>query len=569
MGKLRLTNNAKLILKRFLAKDIKGKIIETPKDMFKRVAKNIASIDKKYEGTLQAKKSEKEFFEVMTNLEFLPNIPVLANAGRPLQQLAACFVLPVPDDLGGIFQAIKEMALIQKSGGGTGFSFSRLRPEGSRVADTGGIASGPVSFMKVFDAATGAIKEGGIRRGANMGILSIEHPDIEKFISCKRCGDFPNFNISVALTDKFIKNLKKNQSYELIDPHSKKTTKRKKAEDIFNLICKNAWYNGEPGVIFIDTINKHNPTPKEKIEATNPCGEQPLLPYESCDLGSINLSKITEKGGINYDRLGELVRIGVHFLDNCIDASKFPLPKIEEKVKENRKIGLGIMGFADCLIKQEISYNSKEAIQQARKIMSFIQKEARQASKKLAESREPFPNIKNSIYAKEKLRNATLTTIAPTGTIGIIADCSDGIEPLFNVIYQRYTTYRTITEFNALFKKIAKKFKLTKKTLLEIAEKGTIKHTKLPGKIKEIFVTAHNIPIEQHIKIQAEFQKYTDNAISKTVNLPENASVEDVKKTIILAHKLGCKGLTVYRDKSRKKQVLNLCKCKLNLSKLR
>ncbi len=918
----KLSENAKLILERFLAKDIKGRIIETPEEMFLRVAKNIAAIDKKYGEN--AKKSEKEFFSVMSNLEFLPNIPALANAGRPLQQLAACFVIPIEDDLGKIFQAVKEMALIQKSGGGVGFSFSRLRPEGSIVADTGGVASGPVSFMKVFDVATGAIKEGGIRRGANMGILSVEHPDIEKFINAKKTGDFTNFNISVAITDKFMNAVLKNKTYPLIDLHTNKILVEKKARLIFDLICQNTHHNGEPGIIFIDTINKFNPMPKEKIEATNPCltkdtwvltekgpsqikelinkntsiassgkfynsigffptgskeifkietkrgyevkatnnhlfsvakkitrhkterqwkqlkdlkkgdfiiigsnrglkwkgngsfeegyllgllvgdgffsenrgvisvwkrdkggysmipevekvvkklfklrkdfsgfqkenrgrrelklkaikevadkfklgrnknitevlektshefycgflrgffdtdgsvqgnlrkgisirlwqnnlenlkvvqrmlqrlgiisslfvkrkkkgkhlmpngkggkkyyisnegheliisedniltfsekigfsneekrnklmtilksykrklnrerfidkiktiekikveevfdvnvpeincfdangfivhncGEQPLLPYESCILGSINLSAITSNK-LDYTKLDELVKIGAHFLDNALDASKFPIQQITKKIQLNRKIGLGIMGFADCLIKQNISYNSKEAINEAAKIMSFIQEKAKSASRKLAESRGSFPNINNSIYKGMKMRNATLTTIAPTGTIGIIADCSDGIEPLFNVIFQRYSTYGLLTEFNPLFKEIAERYNLSRKELLDIAGKGTIKHTKLPEQIKKIFVSAHDIGIEQHVKVQAAFQQHVDNAVSKTVNLPNHATINDIKKTFLLAYRLGCKGLTIYRDKSRKLQVLRLCKCKL------
>ncbi len=555
-----LSRNAKTVLERFLAKDVKGRTIETPQEMFRRVAKNISAVDKKYNENV--KKSEKEFFEVMSSLEFLPNIPVLANADRSLQQLAACFVLPVPDDLAGIFQAVKDMALIQKSGGGTGFSFSELRPEGSIVRDTGGVASGPVSFMKVFDTATGAIKEGGIRRGANMGILNIEHPDIEKFIEAKRKNLLENFNISVALTNKFIQAIKRNSSYNLIDPHTKKIIVRKKARKIFDLICKNAHFNGEPGVIFIDTINKANPIPKEKIQALNPCGEQPLLPYESCVLGSINLSKITNEE-IDYSRLEELVKIGVHFLDNTIDASSFPVHEIEKKVKQNRKIGLGIMGFADCLIKQGISYSSEKAVKEAEKIMSFIQKKAKLASIELAKKRGSFPNIKNSVYRGKKMRNATLTTIAPTGTISILANCSAGIEPLFNVIFQRYTTHGLLTEFNPLFKKVAKNYELGEKELMNIAVRGSVKKTKLPSKLKKLFVTAHDISPEQHVKIQAAFQKYTDNAVSKTVNLPSNAKISDVKKTILLAHKLGCKGLTIYRDKSRKKQVLRLCKCKL------
>jgi len=553
---IKLSKNANIVLKRFLAKNIKGKIIETPEQMFKRVAKNISSIDRKYKEN--SKKSEKQFFEVMSNLEFLPNIPALANAGRPLQQLAACFVLPIPDDLPGIFQAVKDMALIQKSGGGTGFSFSQLRQEGSIVGDTGGVASGPVSFMKVFDSATGAIKEGGIRRGANMGLLRVDHPDIEKFINSKKNGEFENFNISIAITDEFMKAVENNKTYNLIDPHTKKKVK-KSARKIFNLICENAHFNGEPGIIFIDNINKKNPTPKEKIEATNPCGEVPLLPYESCVLGSINLSAITDKKGVNYNRLAELVKIGVHFLDNMVDASEFPIKEIAEKVKENRKIGLGIMGFADCLIKQGISYDSKAAEKQAENIISFIQDKTKLASEELAKKRGSFPNIKNSIY--KKMRNASVTTIAPTGTIGIIADCSEGIEPLFNVIYQRFSTHGILTEFNPLFKEEARKYKLSKKELLNIAERGTVRYSKLPSEIKKIFATAHDIKPEQHVKIQSIFQKYTDNAVSKTVNLSEKASINDVKKTFLLAYKLKCKGLTIYRDKSREKQVLKSCKC--------
>lgn len=550
-----LSNNAKIVMERFLAKDKEGRTVENAEGMFKRVAKSIAIIDKKYKEDW--KKSEKEFLRAMEELEFLPSIPVLANAGKRFGQLGACFVLPISDDLGEIFEAVKEMALIQASGGGTGFSFSRLRPEGSFISSTGGIASGPVSFMKVFDSATGAIKEGGIRRGANIGILSVEHPDIEKFINAKRNTGLSNFNISVAITDNFMKALENNENYFLINPHTRKKIP-KRASEIFEIICENAHSNGEPGVIFIDRINKFNPILNEEIEATNPCSEVPLLPYESCILGSINLSALVKDGKMDYKRLSELIERGVHFLDNCIDASRFPIEKISKKVLENRKIGLGIMGFADYLIKRGIAYNSEDGIREAGKIGGFLKDKSKEASAALAKKRGNFLNIKNSIYEGKKMRNATVSAIAPTGTIGIIADCSDGIEPLFNVIYERHTNVQTITEINPLFKEIARKFKLSEKDLREIAIRG-IKKSALPSDIKRVFVSAHEIDVEYHIKMQAEFQKYIDNAISKTVNLPYGSSIADVKKAFFLAYKLGCKGVSVYRDKSRDKQVLDVC----------
>jgi ribonucleoside-diphosphate reductase alpha chain len=558
---LNLTKNAKSVLSRFLARDKTGKIIETPEQMFSRIAKAIAKEDKKY--NQNADKSEKEFFESMLALEFLPNIPTISNAGKTLGQLAACFVLPVEDSLDKIFQAIKEMALIQKTGGGTGFSFSRLRPEGSIVAETGGIASGPVSFMGVFDCATGAIKEGGIRRGANMGILNIEHPDIEKFITCKDRGGFPNFNISVGLTDKFMKSVEENKLFSL--EFKGKSYKTMPAKKIFDMICKHAWLTGDPGVLFLDTINKTNPTPElGRIEATNPCGEFAGLPYESCVLGSINLEKFVEGRKMNYEKLEKTIKIGVHFLDNCIDASSYPIPEIEKVVKGNRKIGLGIMGFANLLIKLGIPYNSQEAIKKAGEIMSFVQEKAWQASHELADTREAFPNFEKSIFKHKRLvRNATCTTIAPTGTIAIIADTSPGIEPLFGVAFKRFTYFETLTELNPLFKDTIKKYRLSKKELGTIYETGSVKHTKLPDEIKKLFVTSHEISPEWHVKIQAAFQKYTDNAVSKTVNLPEKASVDDIKKTFMLAYALGCKGLTIYRHKSKPTQVLTFCEtCK-------
>lgn len=529
---MKLSKNARIILeKRYLKRDSSGKVIETPEKMFRRVAKNIASADKLYDKRANTKKTEEEFYKIMTNLEFLPNATTLRNAGRQLQQLASCFVLPVGDSMEEIFQSVKDLALIQKSGGGTGFSFSRLRPEGSRVGETGGIASGPVSFMKVFDSATAAIKEGGTRRGANIGILRVDHPDIESFITAKKdLSSLQNFNISVAITNKFMTALKEGKKYSLCDPHLKKEFKKVSAGKVFNLLCKMAWLNGEPGVIFIDKINKHNPTPRlGKIEATNPCAEATLLPYESCCLGSINLTKMIESGKINYDKLSKTVKVAVHFLDNIIDMNKYPLPEIERVTKANRKIGLGIMGFADMLIQLNIPYNSEQAVKTAEQIMSFIEKEAKKASKELAKKRGVFPNFKNSIYPKkkERLRNATLTTIAPTGTLSIIADCSSSIEPIFASSYIRTTSDNI-------------KLKETNKN--------------------KILVTAHEISPEWHIKIQAAFQKYTDNAISKTVNLPSKATKSDVKKAFMLAYKMGCKGVAVYRYNSRKQQVLNICK---------
>ena len=450
---MKLTKNARIVMRRFLKKDESGKIIESPEDLLRRVAKNIAKEDIKYNGDV--KNTEKEFFKIMNNQEFLPNLPAIANAGRELQQLAACFVIPVGDSMEEIFQAVKDMALIQKSGGGTGFSFSRLRPEGSPVKETGGVASGPVSFMKVFDAATGAIKEGGIRRGANMGILRVDHPEIEKFISSKSKGELTNFNISIALTDRFINAVKTDSVFDL--KFNNKVYKKMKARRLFSLITKNAWINGDPGIIFIDQINKHNPTPKiGEIEATNPCGEQPLLPYESCILGSINLTKFFENREINYNKLESVIKTSVHFLDNSIDATSYPTSNTEKIVKANRKIGLGVMGFADLLILFRVRYDSNKSLKLAEKIMKFIQEKAKEASKEIAEKRGSFPNIENSIYKGKKMRNATATTIAPTGTIAIFADCSEGIEPLFNLIFQRNSTYGVLYEVNPLFRKIIK-----------------------------------------------------------------------------------------------------------------
>jgi len=520
---MKLSKNAKIVLKQRYLKKIKGKY-ETPESMFRRIAKNIASADKKYNENY--KKSEKEFYKIMTEFKFLPNTPALRNAGRKIQQLSACFVLPVEDSIEEIFESVKNLAIIQKTGGGTGFSFSRLRPKNSLVKETGGIASGPVSFMKVFDSATAAIKEGGIRRGANMGILRIDHPDILEFITAKKePNSLNNFNISVALTDKFMQAIKKNQNYSLINPSTKKPLKKLNARKVFNLLCKMAWLNGEPGTIFIDKINKSNPTPKiGKIESTNPCAEQPLLPYESCVLGSVNLTKFIKENRLDYDELKKTIQIAVHFLDNVIDMNNYPIPEIEKITKSNRKIGLGIMGWADILVKLNISYDSEKAIKFAESLMKFFTYEARMASVNLAKKRGPFPNFKESIFYKKYscLRNATVTTIAPTGTLNLIANCSSGIEPIFSKSF-----YHQV---------------MSGKKLYEYREGN--------------FKTAHEIKPKWHVKMQSAFQKYTDNAVSKTVNLKYNSPISEVKKIFLTAYEQGSKGIAVFRDKSRPKQVL-------------
>jgi len=561
---LKLSLNAITILeRRYLLKDETGKIIETPSQMFRRVAKAIAKVDAIYDKSVNIERAEEEFYRIMINLEWLPNSPTLMNAGTDIGQLSACFVLPVGDSVEEIFDALKYMALIHKSGGGTGFSFSRLRPKGDVVKSTMGVASGPVSFMKIFDVATEVIKQGGRRRGANMGILRVDHPDIIEFITAKeKEGVLTNFNISVAVTDEFMEAVEKDGYYSLVNPRNGAVVRRLKARDIFDLMATAAWKTGDPGLIFIDEINRKNPTPHiGAIESTNPCGEVPLLPYESCNLGSINLSKMVGDGEVDWEKLRQTVKIAVRFLDNVIDANKYPIPQVEAATKANRKIGLGVMGWAEMLIKLSIPYDSEEAIAMAEKIMGFISEEARKTSVELGEERGSFPNFPGSIWEKmgyKAMRNATVTSIAPTGTISIIAGTSSGIEPLFAVAFVRNVMGTQLFEVNPLFEQIAKERGFYSTDLISrVAKTGSVQGlSEVPPDVKRLFKTALEIAPEWHVRMQAAFQKYVDNAVAKTVNLPSDATVDDVRRIFMMAWKLKCKGITVYRYGSKPGQVL-------------
>lgn len=580
-----LSENAiKVLERRYLSKDSKGNIIETPDGLFRRVARTIAAPDQTFGATPdEITKIESRFYEMMVGLEFMPNSPTLMNAGRPLGQLSACFVLPIDDSMDSIFTAVKNTAMIHKSGGGTGFAFSRLRPKNSNVASTSGVASGPISFMKVINSATEAVKQGGTRRGANMGVLRIDHPDIVDFITCKDdLSELTNFNISVGITDAFMEAVEKDENFNLIDPRTEKPYVRDgaiaqlSAREVFDMIINHAHTTGEPGVMFIDRMNDGNPVSNVGLyESTNPCGEQPLLPYESCNLGSINLSRMVKavvdpdnsvsmyKYDVDWELLDRTIADSVHFLDNVIEANRYPLPEIDANTKSNRKIGLGVMGWADLLIMLGIRYDSQQAYDLADRIMARIKKVGHEASIRLSDKRGHFPLWERSDYYQNgtgpEMRNSTVTTIAPTGTISIITGCSSGIEPHFAISFVRTVMDNTrMIEVNPYFEKIAKERGFYSPKLMErIAKVGSIQEfAEIPEDVKNIFITSHDVAPEDHVRMQAVWQKHVDNAVSKTINLPHDATVDDVRESYTSAFKLGCKGVTVYRDGCRADQVL-------------
>ena len=570
---MELSKNALTVLeRRYLMKNGEGVVIETVEELFRRVAGAIAASDRRYDENADCEALADSFYRMMTNLEFLPNSPTLMNAGRPLGQLSACFVLPVEDTMEGIFETIKQAALIHKSGGGTGFSFSRLRPCGSAVNSTGGVASGPISFMKVFNMATEAVKQGGTRRGANMGILRVDHPDIMEFIHCKTNNkEITNFNISVGLTEKFMNAVEAGKDYELVDPHGDRVTGTLNAREVFECIVDAAWHNGEPGIIFLDRLNRDNVVPKAgEIESTNPCGEQPLLPYESCNLGSINLTKmLREENGVysfDWDKLKATAKKAVHFLDNVIDANKYPLKEIDFMTKQTRKVGLGVMGWADALLRLKIPYNSEQAVRLAETVMRAVTEAGREESRELAKVRGTFPLFQESTLDQElPQRNATVTTIAPTGTLSLLASCSSGVEPIFVYVYIRNIMDGTeMIEVNPILREVLEERGLYSDELMKkIAKQGSLEGIEeIPEEIRRVFVSAHEVSPEFHIRMQAAFQRHTDNAVSKTVNFCNSATREEVAEVYKLAFRLGCKGVTIYRDGSRSEQVLNIGKVK-------
>lgn len=577
-----LSQNARTVLeKRYLVKDKSGKPVETPEDMFWRVATTIAEADRRYGATdKQVEKTANQFYELMTQRRFEPNSPTLMNAGRPLGQLSACFVLPVDDALSngqsGIYDTLRSMALIHQSGGGTGFSFSRLRGKGAMVRSTTGVASGPVSFMQLYDASTDAVKQGGTRRGANMGILRIDHPDVMDFITSKEdLTKITNFNISLAITSKFMEALKADAEYELIEPSTTQVVGKLRAQEVWDKMIEGAWRTGEPGVFFIDEANRYNPVPHlGEYEATNPCGEQPLLAYDVCNLGSINVGFYVENGKMDWKSFAKDIHLSTRFLDNVIDANKYPLPEIDSLSKRIRRIGLGVMGFADACIRLGIVYDSPEGVEFGRKVMEFVDVEGKKASAQLADERGAFPEWAQSIWGPDatcardasgqrirpemKLRNCNVTTVAPTGTISIIAGCSSGLEPLFAVAFMRNQAGVMMPDVNEDFVAIAKKEGWYSDVLMErIAKTGSVIHPEVPTKWQQVFATANNISPEMHIKMQAAFQLHCDSAISKTTNFSHAATREDVRKIYELAYEMKCKGVTVYRDGSRDGQVLS------------
>lgn len=561
-------NALQVLEKRYLAKDAEGNHTEDVAGLFRRVAAAVAAADRNYDENADTAALADSFYELMTSLRFLPNSPTLMNAGRPLGQLSACFVLPVEDSMEAIFETVKNAALIHKSGGGTGFSFSRLRQNGAPVNSTGGVASGPVSFMRVFNMATEAVKQGGTRRGANMGILRVDHPDILEFIDCKKVnGDITNFNISVGITEAFMQAVEENRDYDLIDPQTRRPVGKRSARELFEKIVDAAWRNGEPGIIFLDRLNRDNVVPSQgEIESTNPCGEQPLLPYESCNLGSINLVKMLAKTpegyAVDYGLLRDTVRQAIHFLDNVIDVNNYPLEQIGAVTRATRKIGLGVMGFADMLLYLGVPYNSDEGVALAEKLMAFINAEGHAASTALAAQRGAFPLFAESIYKDgDLLRNGTVTTIAPTGTLSMIGGCSSGVEPVFAYVYIRNIMDGTeMLEVNPVLREKLQERGLYSDALMrKIAKEGTIAHiAEIPEDIRRVFVCAHDVSPVYHTRMQAAFQRHTDNAVSKTVNFPHSATREEVAEVYMLAYKMGCKGVTIYRDGSRDSQVLNI-----------
>lgn len=551
-----------VLQKRILRRDEDGAPSETPEEMFSRVAREVAKVERNYASEEEVQEIAQSFCRIMASLDFLPNSPTLVNAGLPGGQLSGCFVLPIEDSMESIFRTLKDMALIQKTGGGTGFSFSHLRPRDDFIASTKGQSSGPVSFMQLYDYACEINRRGGVRSGANMGVIRFEHPDILEFVAAKSNNDtLRTFNISVAVTDFFMERVRSCADYALVNPRTRQEVRRVNAREVFDSIVKSAWKTGDPGLVFLDAINEHNPTPLiGQIEATNPCGEQPLLPYESCNLGSINIARFVRDSQIDFNRLGSVVRLAVRFLDNVIDANRYPIPSIEEKSKANRKIGLGIMGFADMLLHLGLPYDSEEALNVAERMMEFISVEARAESSRLAEVKGVFPNYSMSIFPVQgiKLRNASLTTVAPTGTISLIANCTSGIEPLFAICYVRQMLgERREFATHPLFQTMAGPY-LDENVQNRISETGSVQNIKaIPESVRRLFVTAHDIEPEWHVRMQAAFQRHVDSAVSKTVNLRRETTPVDIANIYLLAHELGCKGVTVFRDGCKEEQVLS------------